>query len=335
MRKVMKKAFVLLIVLSLILMLFGCAQKNDDSESLIKSSSVSDTLSSSQDTIGAWEKVSLGENSGGVNTLVTDKLIAYNSGSVFVSVDGRTFNKVLERDGAAFASLYAAGSKYIMTTADSRWYLWMSDNGIDYTLHTDNMGYYYGMNGITYAEGKYIGTDSSGGLYLSDDGLTWSTHKVNQLSFFLDDTLYQLVYSNGKYYGMMGSALAIASNISEWKTIKPDLPHGCTMTSLVVNGDTVLVSTYNPNNLYILEGEALIKVEDIPAGYYNKLVFSDGFYALRSNGAVYYSESGVNWNELFASPADVNQLFHSMEIFNGSIYLFDEKGTVYSRSLTD
>ena len=331
-----KRHVSLLCILFITLMMFGCGDKKTGTEdSNISSADTSASTSSTDTSSSGWTKISLGAETTGINSLVTDKLFAYNYDSVFVSTDGLSFNKVLEREGSAFSRLYAAGSKYILTTGDSRWYLWMSDDGTDFTLHTDNMGYYNGMYGITFAEGKYIGTTSRGELSLSDDGLIWRSHKVNQLSFFLDDMLRELVYSDGTYYGLMGSALAIADNISEWKTIKPDLAYDCTMVSLAVNGSTVLVSTYNANSLYRLVNDSLVEIEDMKGKLYNKLVYSGGFYAMSSDGTVSYSQNGESWSELYTTPSSDNSIFNTMEIFGDSVYLFSNNGDVYYRSLSD
>ncbi|MBN2260130.1 MAG: hypothetical protein JW702_06280 [Clostridiales bacterium] len=229
-------------------------------------------------------------------------MIVYGYDFISVSTDGENFKTVLENTGSPFNFIFTDGSKYFMATSDSRYYYWQSNDAENWTLLSDNSCFYNGLTAVTYADGKFIGTDNIGFIMISEDGLNWTTPEIDYMKVHAGDLALVIDYSNGMYYAGGESNFMVGNDYTEWTQIPYSEGYYGFVTDIATDGNRVILATQR--GLYSYSDNTMSAINpDTLDGEFSKIIYDENFYAMRSNGDFFQSKDGVEWKIMFESPS--------------------------------
>lgn len=241
----------------------------------------------------AWN----GENyvMAGANTEY-DTYIMGSPSQLFISKDALTWNKVDFKFNDSI--LYIEyGKGYFVASGLNGVYVSKDGSNWDEVI-TFTEGYYY--HPLQYVNGKFFITAyEQGKVYVSTDGLKWTSLKFDQ-----NKNIVNMIYFNGQYIGVGDGIFKSADGIT-WSKLSSS-PTNTTFQAITTDGKKVVVMGWTGSQshqvAYVSENLSSWTKQDLSSfGHeiYGIYPVKDGFAGLayKENGSIYsmFSKSGVNW----------------------------------------
>lgn len=193
--------------------------------------------------------------------------------------------------GAAFSGrgiAYGAG-KFVAVDGSACAY---STDGINWTASTAGRGY-----AVAYGAGKFVAVKSSTGfVYYSSDGVTWST--VNCMPS-ASASWGNIIYADGKFIALAGYSTmgAYSTDGLTWTAITLPVSAGWKKVAYG-NGKFVAVAEGSANALYSTDGINWVKTSMPSSGNWRTVVYGAGKFVapMATKDVVAISHDGITWS---------------------------------------
>jgi hypothetical protein len=176
------------------------------------------------------------------------------------------------------------------------------------------------INRIAFANSTFVAGTSSGEIYYSSDGLTWSIS-----SYSAPDRMKGLAYGNGKWVGLCGAniptnftPITSTNNGVTWTTGTTQNDFGGATDLFFYNG-VFIATTLTSKIVTSIDGITWTLAANLTS-YFTPIAITFGnnvFCALGSGGAIAISSNLTNWTLVQGSYTTTTYIFNDIEFFNG------------------
>lgn len=190
------------------------------------------------------------------------------------------------------------------------------------------------LNSITYGNGLFVTVGSSGGIYTSPDGSTWTSRSITG-----SPNLYFVSYENGVFIAGGYYSQFITSNRAIYTS-----PDGVTWTMRYSYSDTDLYPIYcgcYGLNRYVCGGDeyTYYSSENSYTGWntrtlpsvramYGVIFVGSSFYGVGTSGSLFTSSDGINWSrtQKFSTGSTIYGICYG----NGLFVTVGSQGLIYT-----
>lgn len=181
-------------------------------------------------------------------------------------------------------SFYAGGGDGITSSVDGTNWIKRLDLGAVITP---------GIRQIAYCNGLFIAVGNTFGIYLSNDGITWTNRTAGLVPSFANS----IVFGAGKFVVLADSGIRYSTDGLFWNNANGSFFNP--LTALTYGNGKFVASSASGRFYNSLNGIDWTEGQMGPSGYRSVVYGSNGFVGVGDNGLYGFSTNGSNWSSQF------------------------------------